>query len=259
MNYYPDSATPGKQRGGALIMLAVILILTVSLVVMSRMGRNGDELERQEDANTLLAKARDAIISIAVTNNVLPGMLVYPDRSDDDGIFDGGADCSGSNPVTNNLALTLGRLPYSEQTLAPGAAGGCTRLDISLDLNQSTYNLHYVVSPNLVQHNYNGLNNQINANVVSNNDGNPNVIDDNWLSVYDSNGNLLSDRVAFLIFYPGSALTTSTNHAQNRSGNTPGPGEFLDSATISINGAATLIDNANATDLRFVKAAPSAT
>ena len=241
-----------RQRGAALLILAVVLILTVVIIMVGKNSRNADKLQREENVTKRLADAKEAMISIAVANSVLSGVLLYPDRAGGGG-FDGGDDCHGGfNPQTTP-GLLMGRLPF-----IGNGAGGCaasvpTSLDIgqSMNPNEDARPLHYVISQNLVEFTAVGppaLANTINANVVTEGDG--------WLTVYDGNGNIIGANVAFIIFYPGAALP-----GQDRTLPVADAAEYLESFTVPIIG---LVDNADPPAItpapsNYVAAAESAT
>jgi len=221
-----------KQRGAALLILAVILILTVTLIMAGKHSRNADKSQREADVNKLLADAKEAMLAIAVSNNTLPGVLLYPDRNNDP--FDGRDDCHGGPNPQTNPNLLMGRLPF----IGNGAGGCAASVPTSLDINQSmnpnedTRPLHYVISQNLVEYVSSGppaLANTINASVASEGDG--------WLTVYDSSGNIIGQNVAFIIFYPGAPLA-----GQNRTPPLANASQYLDSFTVPVIG---LVNNAN--------------
>lgn len=230
-----------KQRGAALLILAIIMILTATLVMIGNRSRNKLQIEKQNEINQVLNAARDELIGFAAQNNSVPGMLPFPDRNADPAGHDGLGDCSGNTttpPVTTSLLI--GRFPYRGQD---NNTGGCTDNFASFD-NRGYNELHYVVSPNLIEYfvNSGSIRNTINANVLNEPD---------WLTVYDAKGNATTG-VAFIIFYPGDALTTVLGYAQNH-GPLAGPAEYLDSFTLPPPLSLT-IDNANITNaLQFVQ------
>lgn len=228
-----------KQRGAALLILAIIFILSATLIMVGNRSRNKLQLEQQNNIYQILEAAKYEMIGFAVQNNNVPGMLPFPDRNADTPGHDGLGDCSGNTtfpPITTSLLI--GRYPYRGQE---NGTGGCTDNFASFD-NRGYADLHYVVSPNLIQYFITPTRNTINANVLN---------ESGWLTVYDAKGNPTTD-VAFIIFYPGNALTTALGHVQSHSP-LAGPAEYLDAFTLPPPLSLT-IDNANPTNaLEFVQ------
>lgn len=227
-----------RQAGVALIVFAVVLILTVSVVVITGISQNSRKLEQQRHINELLGKAKEAIAAIAISNTELPGKIPYPVRSGGGG-FDGSGDCISSGAVSLNYLL--GRLPTRREQ-------GCGDVEFGLDLEQSQlpgeamFALHYAISVNLAEHPEGSDQNLINANVVTENA--------NWLSLWDENGQLISNRIAFIVFYPGPVIA-----GQDRSNPNAEATEYLDQFNVPGQG---VISNA-VSDLRYVRAPVSAT
>jgi hypothetical protein len=246
MKQNPLNNSMYKQRGAALIILALIFIITVTLVMINNRSRNQSKLEQQDNVNQILEAALQELIGFAMQNNDVPGMLPFPDRNADPEGYDGLSDCS-NNPLPLPPAILIGRFPYRGQ----GAGGdGCTSIPASFDISRSHEPLHYVVSPNLIQFNNGTYRNTINANVLAQLTG--------WLTVYDAQGNA-TPNVAFIIFYPGKAVTTVSGYVQNRSSALAGPAEYLDAFDLPPP-LSRRIDNANPTAaLEFVMAPESDT
>lgn len=267
MKRFHYNLTMNKQRGAALLVLAVVMILTVVILMVGKKSRNAAKSIHESTINARLIAAKEAIIAVAVTNNTIPGMLIYPDRRLGDNDFNGRGDCSNADAALPlNPQLLLGRLPFIDQQVG----GGCVTVPaapISVDVgqilraptdplfatapNQDPNPLHYAVSANLVQYTGGGgtITNTINSNVVNE----PDVITapSGWLTVYDENGSILSNRVAFIIFYPGPVLP-----GQNRTSPIATSAQFLDSINVPGIG---LINNANPTSGNFVAAPESPT
>ena len=264
MNQSQVSNLLRKQRGAALIILAIIMILTVLIVIIGNSSRNVSKLRHEANISKRLNAAKTVILDIALTNNLLPGLLIYPDRGAGDLDFNGRGDCVNAGLPINPLLL-IGRLPYIDQE---SAGAGCMNVPpagstIGMDLGQilrdptdplfvSTPNadpqpLHYAVSQNLVQYKNSTDINTINSSVLN--------LTTNWLTVYDENGATLNNRVVLIIFYPGSPLP-----GQNQSlAALPNTNQFLDQMNVPGHG---LISNAQtnpATYGQFVQAQKSTT
>ena len=113
-----------KQRGAALLILAAVMILTVVILMVGKKSRNAAKSIHESTINARLISAKEAIIDVAVTNNTIPGMLIYPDRSQFDNNFSGRGDCSNADAALPlNPQLLLGRLPFIDQQVG----GGCVR------------------------------------------------------------------------------------------------------------------------------------
>ena len=255
MKRFQKNISMRKQRGAALLILAVILILTVTLVMMGKKSRNADKLHQQATVNKILQDAKEALITIAISHTTNPGALPYPDRFGDS-IFDGGGDCNGQTAVAVNLPLRLvtpnnpllGRFPHLDQAANAGG-GGCTFIPIAHDMTQSPYPLHYVVSENLVEYNVTttpATTNNINANVLTDPD-----LPSGWLTVFDGNGITLSNQVAFIIFYPGPPVA-----GQNRAPAGANAAQFLESFTVPGIG---VVNNSNPISGNYVSANETAT
>ena len=246
-----------KQRGAALLILAVILILTVTLIMVGKHSRNADKLQSEAGVHKLLADAKEAIIAIAVSHPTNPGVLPYPDRVGGGG-FDGGGDCNGQTAVNLPLRVItlnnplLGRFPYLNQA---AGGGGCTQIRIAHNVSNSRYPLHYAVSENLVQYNVldvpsaTNITNNINSNVLNEPDvaGAPS----GWLTVYDGNGAILNNRVAFIVFYPGAQLP-----GQNRAPVSANSAQYLESFNVPGIG---IVNNSNPIPGNYVAANETAT
>jgi hypothetical protein len=204
-----------RQSGIAVLMLLTLLVLVGAALLLQALNAAGRE-SRQELATTrALIQAKDALIGLAVSHPVDPGMLPFPDRSND-GNYDGGADCLPVTVLVSNTHL-LGHLPWQGQGGPcigdPGAMG---------DLRDGTgAPLWYAVSENLVR--------RSDGSAFQDPPINPDWADLApwpWITVRGGDGAVLSDRVAFVVIAPGVPLP-----GQSRSG-LPAPADYLDSVTI---------------------------
>jgi hypothetical protein len=93
----------GKQRGAALMVMLVIMVIGVATILVSVLRSSSLQIERDKSTADALAKARNALIGRAVSDNTIPGSLPCPDTNDD-GIAEllSGNDCPSY----------IGRLPW---------------------------------------------------------------------------------------------------------------------------------------------------
>jgi len=222
------------------LLIFAIIALTVAggaYFIQSRNAADPD-IRNSKKTSTALAQAKHILENYSIafdpsppTVNPTIGRLPFPDRFN--GSFDGFANCITGSLNNNQL---LGRFP------SRGSNTPCKNVFINADLQDSSKsNLWYVVATHMVQHanNTNFSTAYLNPNLSTY---------PGWLTIYDENGNIISDRVAFIVFAPGTALA-----GQDRSN--PGTNNFLDSFNVPGQGN---INNA-VNDLRFVKANETAT
>lgn len=98
-----SSALPRKQRGAALMVMLVIMVIGAVTILVSSLNSSTIQISRQETTSAALAQAKDALISLAVTYNDYPGSLPCPDTNND-----GEADAGG----TTGCPQYIGRLPW---------------------------------------------------------------------------------------------------------------------------------------------------
>src|SRR5450830_1114863 len=88
------------QKGGALIIIALILLLAGIAVMFSVLDASGVKIERDKKTAAVLAEAKSALIGFALQNASKPGTLPCTDSSNT-----GSAVTSG----TNACATYIGR------------------------------------------------------------------------------------------------------------------------------------------------------
>lgn len=206
------------QKGVALILMVFVL----SLVVLAYMVKNlnGNDLRAKEAAITSqsLAEAKLALIGWSVNHSNTPGLMPYPDRNADPLGYDGLSDCPGGVALYSHL---IGRLPWKGADY-----NNCNILLSGLGkefLDGSGEPLWYAVSKNLV-HIYSPSGDPvINPSIIDNPPYDDNPPSKSWLRVFDKNGLLISDKVAVIIFAPGSP-----NGDQDRSGGKADATNYLD-------------------------------
>jgi hypothetical protein len=170
-------AWPGKQRGVALLVLALILIVGIGTFVYARLGKWREATDASRKLNSeVLAQAKAALIGyvvkevLDVTEDV-PGLFPCPESPTDAGTTNEGrtgGTCSPTFPTNKNV----GRLPWRT-------------IGIDKLVDASGEPLWYAVSPNWV---FAGANPLINA-------GTPGQL------TFDGTNDVVA-----VIFTPGAAL-----------------------------------------------------
>lgn len=214
------------QKGGALIIMALILLLAGTTALFSVLDGNSAKIERDKNVAMVLAEAKVALIGFsidAVNAGTRPGDLIRPDSASEPvADYDGTADASCLDATNvNGLPLVggssgvnmrcLGRLPWKD-------LGISIHSPTESDTNGSVP--WYAVSANMVDPTCLSI---LNSTILSlANAPPPAALDCSgatlpypWLTVRDSNGNVVSNRVAAIIFYPGAVRGN-----QSRSGAT---------------------------------------
>lgn len=203
-----------KQKGVALILFALVLVLAVTAFLVSSLDASDLKIERDKNNALILAKAKTALIGYAIGvigSGQRPGDLIMPDSfgiSEYPANYDGTAD-SGCLDATapNGLPLInsdknmrcIGRLPWKELGLSLHAPSQ----------NDPTGVMPwYAVSANLVDTTCLKVLNSDALNLVNNPSGSLDCSGASlpypWLTVRDSDGNILSNRVAAVIFLPNA-------------------------------------------------------
>lgn len=164
-----------KQRGAALMVMLVILILGATAMLVSALNSTTLLAERNNITSRALAQAKDGLIGRAVTDENHPGSLPCPDISND-----GTAPSTVGQPG-NNCPSYIGRLPWKSLGLP--------------DLrDESGEKLWYALSPNYRD----STGNTINSNTVG------------TLQIYDNSGTTLltpaGAEAAAIIFAPGAVI-----------------------------------------------------
>lgn len=95
-----------KQRGAALMVMLVIMVLGALTFLVSALNKPGMQLQRDDKTAEALAQAKNALIGYAASDDNRPGELPCPDV-DDDGKLTMNVDYIGSNCVS-----PIGRLPW---------------------------------------------------------------------------------------------------------------------------------------------------
>src|SRR5450755_3730077 len=93
----------GKQRGIALMIMLVILVVGIAAVLVNSLSSAALKNARQETTSNALAQAKDALLGRAVSDSNMPGSLPCPDTSGN-----GSADLFIGSDCPNYI----GRLPW---------------------------------------------------------------------------------------------------------------------------------------------------
>jgi hypothetical protein len=208
-----------SQQGAALILMVFILTLVVLAYTVKALNGNDLRVKEATITSQALAEAKAALIGWSVNHPNTPGLMPYPDRNADAGGYDGLSDCPGGVTLYSHL---IGRLPWKNADY-----NDCNVLLNGLGkefLDGSNEPLWYAVSKNLVH-----IYSPITPDFI-----NPSLIDNPpsaWMTVYDKNGQLVSNRVAAIIFSPGSAISD-----QDRSGGKADATNYLDAFDLQSGG-----------------------
>lgn len=199
-----------SEKGVVLLVFAVILLVGSTYLLTVSLNSSSNRFNRYEITYDYLKEAKQALIGFAVYHPDNPGLLPFPDRNGD-GNYDGNSDCT-AGAVSNSLLL--GRIPWQ------GQGNPCIAPQTGLNIQSVDYSgqeIWYAVSKNLV---YESPDYPFVSPAILNRNS-------DWITVRDQNANVLSNRVAFVVFSPGIALT-----GQDRSATAPAASNYLDSVTI---------------------------
>jgi uncharacterized membrane protein YgcG len=199
----------GKQRGVALIIMLVILVVGIAAVLINSLTSSKVKIARQETTAAALAQAKDALIGRAIADASSPGSLPCPDTDNS-----GYAQSTVGTPG-NNCPSYIGRLPWKSLGLPDLRDGSGERL-------------WYVLSPSF--RDYANLLTPATSNPINNNSK-------GTLLVYDNSGTTLltppgSEAVA-IIFAPGDVVTSQQRDTANQNS----PQNYLDIGPNGINNA----------------------
>ena len=126
MTYRSINPGNGAQRGAALMMMLVIMVMGVTTAFVTSLSGTALQNQRHQTTSNALALAKEALISYAVSDPNRPGELPCPD-TDDDGSAESNCSVAGNTLV--------GRLPWRT-------------LDLPDPRDSSGERLWYVVSDN---------------------------------------------------------------------------------------------------------------
>ncbi len=123
----------GKQRGVALMIMLVILVVGIAAVLVNSLTSSTVKTARQENTAAALAQAKDALIGRAIKDATSPGSLPCPDTNDD-----GSAESTVGQPG-GNCSSYIGRLPWKTLGLPDLRDGSGERLWYALSPNFRDY------------------------------------------------------------------------------------------------------------------------
>lgn len=195
-----------KQRGAALMIMLVIMVLGAAAFLVSSLSKPGLKIERAKiiSSDALLQTAKEALIAYAISNDVRLGNLPCPDRDapGDIGYGDAEGSCSAGG------STSIGRLPWKT-------------LGIPELVDAAGEPLWYALSDN-----FRGIVSVINSDTQG------------TLSVYDADGTTLltpagSEAVA-IIFSPGAIVGSQQRGTTAEKKN---PSNYLETGPNSRNNA----------------------
>ena len=261
-----------SQRGIALLLTFVVLILAAGYVLTSYLSPASIKLAQDKQYVSILNVARDAVIAATVSVSGAaerPGNMPRPDVVADSAAtknYNGDAETGcfdqskpGGLPLIIDHANVrcLGRLPW--RTL--GLSGE------SFSENDAPGQMPwYAVSGNLA---FQLCLEHLNSDIIAFTYAGyicpaPTSLPYPWLTVRDARGSVLSNRVAAVIIVPGPALN---GQSRPPAPNLAGPNQYLDTATVTVTSVTAdcpappctfTFSNADL-DNDFIQADPSAT
>ncbi len=123
-------SAPGNQRGAALMVLLIIMIVGMAAIFVSSLNSSALHITRDKVTADALTKAKEALIGRAVADLTSPGSLPCPDTNDD-----GSADLFSGN----NCPSYIGRLPWKTLGLPDLRDGSGEHLWYALSPNFRDY------------------------------------------------------------------------------------------------------------------------
>jgi hypothetical protein len=235
-----------KQRGAALLLMVVVMVIFVTTASIFWVARQLQSTSDLLVAKKTLSQTKTMVLNYAMqpdaetTGRRMGQLVMLPDIP-----LAGHTQYSGKHNTTTCMtqnwtagsagiapnpgspnsgdARCFGRFPYISFGLAldvvdqKDALGQVPWIAISNNITGLTLpaNLNTLMQNGGVPYQYPGFNND------ANNVPRP------WLTVRDARGNVVSDRVAIVLIYPGTALSTQQGRSL-----TAHPNKWLDSVTI---------------------------
>ena len=266
-----------KQRGIALLLTFVVLILAAGYVLTSYLSPSSVKLARDKEYAEILQLARETVVAFAVSTSGAgerPGNLPAPDVVADSaatknyngdselGCFDQSKPGGLPLIIDHINVRCLGRLPWrtfglSGQAFSENDATG-TMPWYALSANLAFQKCLEYLNSDILSFSYTGF-------ICPVDDMRPPTsLPYPWLTVRDARGAVLSNRVAVVIFVPGPALNGQTRPP---SPNLAGPNQYLDTVSVTVTtvtadcpGPPCTFTFSNADlDNDFIQADPSAT
>ncbi len=218
---FSNAALLGKQRGGALILIAFMIGIMLTAFLIKNFSANSIKLGQEAKTMEALGQAKEALIAWSVSHPNWPGVMPFPDRGTDPAGYNGVSDCVNTGLDFPHL---IGKLPLLSESPCISPQNGVSYIY----QEASGEVLWYAVSRNLIRTNGTATTPIINPAILnvdtlaSPYDGTDTTSPYPWMVIRDINGVVISDRVAVVIISPGPPLT-----GQSRS-NTAMPSHFLD-------------------------------
>ena len=233
-----------KQRGIALLLSFVVLILAAGYVLTSYLSPTSVKLARDKEYADILQLARETVVAFAVSTSGAgerPGNLPAPDVVADSaatknyngdselGCFDQSKPGGLPLIIDHINVRCLGRLPWrtfglSGQAFSENDATG-TMPWYALSANLAFQKCLEYLNSDILSFSYTGF-------ICPVDDGlPPTSLPYPWLTVRDARGAVLSNRVAVVIFVPGPALNGQTRPP---SPNLAGPNQYLDTVSVTV-------------------------
>ena len=144
--YHTLGSSKNGQRGGALLVMLVILVIGITTVFVTSLSGTALQNQRHRTTANALALAKEALISYAVSDPNRPGELPCPD-TDDDGSAESNCSAAGNTLV--------GRLPWRT-------------LDLPDPRDSSGERLWYVVSDSFHANGSTAINSDTNGTISIN-------------------------------------------------------------------------------------------
>lgn len=142
-----------RQRGAAILIMVLILMLGLITLFTFRMDRKGPELEAERKTAMALAQAKEALLGNSATNNN-PGRFPCPDLDNDGGWGKNNVVGFGSNCPAGSQ---VGRFPWSFVKLDDVRDGVAERLWYVVDNSFIDYNGAAINSTKVPTLTFNGI------------------------------------------------------------------------------------------------------
>lgn len=181
MRTLPHRSGKTTQRGAALLVMLVIMVMGALAMLVSSFNPSALKSANNETSAAVLAQAKEALLGYAASDATRPGELPCPDINDDGVITITGpnADYSGSNCMS-----LVGRLPWKTLGLP--------------DLRDAAgERLWYAISD------------PFHANA-------PNALNSDTAGTLSVSGNISDNNVVAIVFAPGAALSGQDRSTANQ-------------------------------------------
>ena len=130
-------AFSGRQRGGALLVLMLLVFLAGASWMLAQSGSMEGRNQLDKVTASAMAQAKEALIGRAATDNNRPGSLTCPDV-DNDGV---------ANGDFGNCDALVGRFPWKTLDVPELLDGNGERLWYALSFNLRDHNSSPAINP----------------------------------------------------------------------------------------------------------------